>query len=781
MIAAWLRLQSLVDGAAGLTPQQAYDVLGRRGIEGEALQSVRALVDGVVVAEVVAVREVPDRDLSDLDIVAGTRRARIVTGERSVTAGERVAWAPPGAMIGGRALAVRTMAGIDSEGMLVSAAELGLGGDGRRVMRVDATPGTPLAEALDDDWLMTFGVTPNRGDCLSLLGLARELAAGVGAQLAPPTVSELPEDFGALELSLADADCPFYLGVLIELAAPLAGRAAAPTTDLIERAGMRSIHPLVDLTNEVMLELGQPLHAFDADRIAGAVVVRAAQAGEVFEALDGVSRTLAGGELVIADRVGVLALAGVIGGARAEVGPQTRRILLESAHFRPARVMRGRRPHRLSTEASMRFERGVDAQGCVRAAARFLDLLAPLAGDGMRTVAVRRVGRAPGRRDVRWDVERAGRLLGAMPAGDEIERLLTDLGFAALDGDSSRRLVPSWRFDVEASVDLVEEVARAWGFERFAPTLPSAPLVAPRGPARAGLRSRLVDALVGRGFQQGIHLAFAPAVEGRVRLANPLGEQTGALRDDLLTGMLAALAHNHRHQETEVRLVETGVVFRPDGAAVDERWRIGLVWSGHADPRAWRDRRPVELWDLKGIVESLVGLVAPAAVLEAHSGDLRDSRWHPVRVADLRLDGRPLGFVAEVDPDWAAAHDLTGTIAVAELDVDAFVAASAQTAPQVQALPRFPASQRDLAFLLPRAVPAADLLRVVREAAQGPLVDAQVFDVYEGKGVPPGERSLAVRLTWRDASAPVAHETQEADVQAAVAAAAERLGARLRG
>lgn len=781
MIAAWLRLQSLVRDAKGLTPQRAYDMLGRRGIEGEALQSVRALADGVVVAEVVAVREVPDRDLSDLDITAGTQRARVVTGERSVAVGECVAWAPSGTTIGGRVLGVRKMAGIDSEGMLVSTAELGLGGDGRRVLRVDAEPGTRLPDALDDDWLMTFGVTPNRGDCLSLLGLARELAAATGGELSPPATAALPEDFGALDLSIEDADCPFYLGVLIELSAPLIGPAAQATVQIIERAGMRSIHPVVDVTNEVMLELGQPLHAFDADRIEGPVAVRAAQAGEVFEALDGVVRTLVGGELVIADRIGVLALAGVIGGARAEVGPQTQRILLESAHFRPARVMRGRRPHRLSTEASMRFERGVDPQGCVRAAARFLDLLAPLVGDGMRIAAVRRAGRTPGRRDVRWDADRAARLLGALPTLKEVDRLLTDLGFAALDGDGERRIVPSWRFDIEASVDLVEEVARAWGFERFAPTLPSAPLVALRGPSRAGLRSRLVDALVGRGFQQGIHLAFAPAAEGRVRLANPLGEQTGALRDDLLTGMLAALAHNHRHQETEVRLVETGVVFRPDGAAVDERWRIGLVWSGQVDPRAWRDRRPVELWDLKGIVESLVGLVAPAAVLEAHSGDLRDPRWHPVRIADLHLAGRPLGFVAEVDPDWAAAHDLVGPIAVAELDVDVFVAASAQAAPQAQALPRFPASQRDLAFLLPRAVPAAELLRIVRAAATGPLVDVHVFDVYEGKGVAPSERSLAVRLTWRDAAAPVAHEAQEADVQAAVAAAAERLGARLRG
>lgn len=781
MIAPWLRLRSLIGSIADLSAVAAYDALGRRGIEGEALQSVRTLADGVLVAEVVAVRPVADRGLSDLDIVAGGRRARVVTAERSVAVGERVAWAPPGAVIGGRELAVRTMAGIDSQGMLVSAAELGLGGDGRRILRVDAQPGAALADALPDDWWMTFGVTPNRGDCLSLLGLARELAAAVGADLQLPPLREIAGDFGNLDLSLEDADCPFYLGVCIELP-PVPLVAAAPATvRLIEGAGMRSIHPVVDITNEVMLELGQPLHAFDADRIEGAVVVRAARAGEPFVALDGVERTLAGGELVIADGAGVLALAGVIGGARAEVGPQTRRILLESAHFRPGRVMRGRRPHRLSTEASMRFERGVDPQGCERAAGRFLEILAALTGDAAHVTAVRRVGRVPGRRDVRWDAERAARLLGALPEAGEVDRLLGALGFVSIDDDGARRVVPSWRFDVEASVDLAEEVARAWGYDRFAPTLPSAPLVAPRGPSPSGLRNRLVDALVGRGFQQAVHLAFAPVAEGRVRLANPLGEQTGALRDDLLTGMLAALAHNHRHQETDVRLVETGVVFRPDGAGVGERWRLGLVWSGLADPRAWRDRRAVDLWDLQGVIESLVGLVAPSAVLTARSGDVRDSRWHPVRIADLQLDGRPLGLVAELDPDWAAAEDLVGTIAVAELDLAVIVAAAAAAPPRAGALPRFPQSQRDLAFLLPRAVPAAELLRVVRAAAVGPLVDAQVFDVYEGKGVPAGERSLAIRLTWRDAAGTVSHERQEADVQAAVAQAAERLGARLRG
>lgn len=780
MIASWLRLRSFVEGAGEATPHEAYEALGRRGIEGEGLVSLRALADGVLVAEVAAVRAVPDRDLLDLDLVAGERRARVVTGERSVAEGERVAWAPPGAVIGGRELGVRAMAGIESEGMLVSPAELGMGGDGKRVLRVPgAAHGSPLAESLEDDWLMTFGVTPNRGDCLSHLGLAREWAAALGATLHSPAAELLDDLDGAPPIELEDPDCPWYLGVLIELAKPLtAGN--SETAALVERCGMRSIGPIVDLTNEVLLELGQPLHAFDADRIRGTVVVRSARQGEAFIGLDDVERKLTGAELVIADDEGVLALAGVIGGARAEVGPETTRILLESAHFRPSRVMRGRRPHKLSTEASTRFERGVDPQGVDRAAGRFVAGLRALAGESMRIAGVRRVGRIPGRRDVRWDAERARRLLGALPPEAEAGDLLDRLGFSAIDGDATRRVVPSWRFDVESPVDLIEEVARAWGFDRFAPTLPAAPLVSPRTPSAARLRDRVLDAAVARGFQQGIHLAFAPTGPGRVQLANPLGEQTGALRDDLLTNMLAAAAHNHRHQETDVRLVETGVVFRPDGTGVAESWRLGLVWSGLADPRAWRDRRPVDLWDLKGLIESLMTLVAPGLRFEARSGDVRDPRLHPVRVAALTLEGRPFGFVAELDPAWAAEADLIGAVAVAELDLDLLAGLSAQTPPQSQPLPRFPASQRDLAFLLPRAVPAAELLRVVREAVRGPFVEAQVFDVYEGKGMPEGERSLAIRLTWRDNAGPVAHELLDADVERAVAAVAAELAGRLR-
>lgn len=776
---SWRKLQAFVPEASD--PEAAYAALGRVGLEGESFLRLRAQVAGARVLTIVEIAPHPEREqLRILQGDAGGRRVTLVAGDRSLRVGERVAWIPPGVEVAGRRLEARDFAGVVSEGMLASAAELGLGAEDRHVLRLpaEAAPGSELADWVPDDVQMVFGVTPNRGDCLSHLGVARELGLGLSLPLRIPEPQALPADHGDLRIELEDADCPLYMGVLLSCS-PADPEALAAEAELVDRCGMRPISPIVDLTNAIMLEFGQPMHAFDADRLVGAVRVRAARAGETLETLDGVVRKLDHGELIIADDEGPIALAGVMGGARTEVGAETRRVLLESAHFAPARVMRSRRPHKLSTEASQRFERGVDPAGVERAAAWFVERLS--AASEVRVEAVCRSGRVPAPRRVRWDRERAGRLLGALPDEARVEDIFVRLGLRRAEDDPADWIVPAWRFDLAASVDLGEEIARGWGYERFAPTLPALQPARPQTENLADLRRRIQDWAVARGFQQVIPLSFAEAAEGRVRLANPLGEQTGALRNELAAGLLEAAARNHRHQETDLRLVELGVRFAPDGPRVDECWRIGMLWSGEADPAAWQQRRAVDLYDLKGVVMQLAALFAPGAECREQAWVGNDPRLHPVRALSLELAGRPWGWVAELDRDWAEAADLMAPTVLAELDLEPLMLArQRQAVPVSPELPRTPASQRDLAFVLRRAVSAAELEQTVREVATGPLVRVQVFDVYEGKGIEADHRSLALRMTWRDTVRSIPAEVLDAEIERIVAAVGERHGGVLR-
>lgn len=766
------------------------------GLEGEQLISLRRQVEPLVAARVLKAESVAGTQVKRCELdLGGGRTAVVATSEASVAAGETVAYAAPGVSVAGVRVGLRTIAGVESQGMLLSRAEAGVGGDSTRVWRVELQPGESLCAAVDDDWLLDVSVTPNRGDWLSYLGVARELAVLLGRELIWPELAHLPEA-APVALALADADCAHYLGVRIDLDGPLA---ALP--DYVEavlgRSGMRCLHPLVDLTNYVMLELGQPMHAFDADKIQGSVRVRAAAAGEEIVTLDGVARTLSGGELVIADDAGPIALAGVMGGARTEVDAGTRRVLLESAWFAPARVTRTRRPLGLSSEASYRFERGVDRAGAERAVQRLLALLAGVAP--YRVVGVGRVGAPPPPPPpVVWEPSRFVRLIGAACAPEDAQRLLTGLGFVPADGVATMLVVPSadsaavplkvptWRFDVERPEDLVEEVARTLGYDTFAPTLPASPAAPPPPPPAAAWRRKLLDLAVARGFRQAIHLSFlADQAADAVPLANPLGAETRALRTALLPGLLQAVARNHAHQRYEVALVEVGKVFHAASNAVAEAWHLGLVQTGLADPCAFAGRRVVDFYDIKGHIQHLLmALGVPAAMLDWTAPDpaTLPAPWHPVRTAQVHVAGTPVGLVGEIDPDSAAALDLKAVAVAAELNLEPMVAAAeAQAVPGYVPSPAAPASTKDLALVVAATLPAATLLATVRKAAGALLEDVRVFDVYRGTGVPAGHVSLALRLTLRHPERTLSHDEIEAVLQAVVAAARDAHGAELRG
>ena len=634
-------------------------------------------------------------------------------------------------------------------------------------------------QAKGDDRLLELNVTPNRGDCFSHLGVARELAVILGGQLHLPPVQELPENFGGRTIALADGGCPYYVGVWLKLRErpkPL----NQSHIDLLEGLGMRSIDPIVDLTNVVMLELGQPLHAFAADKLQGAVTVRPANDGEAIVTLDGQTRPLQAGQLTIADGSGPIAIAGVMGGTATEVDGDSMHILLESAHFLPERVSRSRRQAGLSTEASMRFERGVDPAGCERAAGRFLQLLSEHCA--YEIVAVHRAGQTPEGVVAPWQRAQAEKLLGALPDATETERILTALGFAAA-GEPSTRRVPSWRFDVRATHDMAEEVARIWGYDKIEPTLPSAQIAAARSDGDYARRERMVDWLVAAGFQHAIHYSFgADAAADAVLLKNPLGEQTRALRTSLGDGLLAAVAANQRRQEPNVRLVEIGKVFRAGAkGAVDERWRLGLIASGAAAPNTWFGNTPVGYYELKGALEGLLsqfGISSAAWRIPAQP----DARFHPGKVAELTIGGRHVGCLGELDTPTQEAFDLMHPAIFGEFDADAICAAAAGVAtPRHAPLPKFPRSERDLAFVLDRAIPAVDVADTLRTAIGENLEYVYVFDVYEGKGIESGQKSVGFRVALRHPDRTLEQAEVDAAVARAVEAVMQRHGGKLRG
>ncbi len=775
MIISYTALKRFFPGISLPAPQELFEQLTAMGLEGEAIDYVGEMLEGIVAARIESAVPIEGTSLKKLIVDAGAEMIQVLSAEPTVDNGDVVAFAAPGTIVGDLEVGVRTMAGQESHGMVVSRGEAGIGGDYSCAWRVDLAPGAEVSELEDDDALLDFGITPNRGDLFSHLGVAREVGILVGAQPAIPELAPVPEDDGNVCVDLQDPDCPFYLAIELELGDAPQG-VPAHVEQLVGRCGMRCIHPLVDLSNYVMLELGQPTHAFDADKIKGTVVVRRADPDEILATLDGEQRKMVGGELIIADDDGPIALAGVMGGARTEVDHSTRRVLLESAFFDPARVARGRRPHGLSTEASMRFERGVDVHGAERAASRILEILGQMAD--FRVTGVHRAGELPTRQTVQWDQDRAARLLGALPPDTEIQAWFDALGF--VESGNGAYTVPPWRFDMREVVDLAEEVARLWGYDRFAPQLPTVQMaVVPRG-AGQHFRDRVLDVLVDLGYTQVIHYSFtADGDERSLEIANPMGEQTRYLRRELSAGLIAAAARNHRHQQVDLRLAEVGRVFRAAGTRSEEHWRLGMLCSGAANPVAWQERRDVDFYDIKGDLENLLRRLGIADVRwQPQEGS---EPWHPVRFGVFYVNDREAGWVGELEPAAADGMDVKASTVVGECRLDVvFDECQRLTVPVWQTVPSHPAAERDAAFVLDATVTAAEILAAVGEAAGPNLEDAHVFDVYSGTGIENGKRSVAVRMRFRSPTGTLSQADLDQSLQDVIAAVTSGYGATLR-
>lgn len=776
------------------------------GIEVEAVHAEGTAFEKLIAVEIRKLEPHPNADkLRLVTVWDGKTERRIVCGAPDLVVGSKVPLAQLGAKLpGGLVIAAREIRGVPSEGMLCSASELGLSQDGSGLYALPpkTKPGRPLAEVLGKtDVVFELATPANRPDLLSHHGLARELAALF--ELEQPVVTTKVKEAktkAAAKVEIVDAErCPRYLGRVIE--GVTVGPSPAAVKQRLEAVGIRSISNVVDATNLVLMELGHPLHAFDLDRLAESrVVVRRAAEGERLVTLDGVDRALSADDLVIADAAQPVALAGVMGGRDAEVGPSTTRILLESAHFEPRGVRRTAKRYALHSEASHRFERGTDPAMVERALERCAALIVELAG-GVVAKGIVAAGRARTRPVVASiRPERASLVLGREVGREEIRKTLRGLGLTKAEAPAVRGgkkptalhfEVPSWRLDLGREVDLIEELARIAGFASIPTVLPGAGGEVRSQPVVVDPLDDVRRALVAEGYHEAISLAFASPSQlhaigldtgSAVVVTNPLGEESALMRPSLLPALLKATRHNQAMSRTDVRLFEVGRSFRwvsAEDVLPEEVNRVAIVLRGHRGaPGWWGAGELADVFDLKGAVEALL----EAFGVEARFEPVSRPYLHPRSAGLVRAasDGAVLGELGELHPDVAERLDLGGPpVLIAELSVDA-VAAHRGAVTRMRPLPRFPAVSRDLSFFVDRSIPAAALLQTVREAAGSALEQVSLFDVYEGKGVPEGERSVAVTMAFRAGDRTLTEADVEAGLAAVMAALTTAHSARVR-
>ncbi len=800
MRASFRWLSELVD--IDVPVDKLVELLNFSGTKVEAVHSIGAEVSGVVVAEVEAVTPHPNADnLSLVEVRGADGHHRVVCGASNFAVGDRVPFAEVGARLPGMSIGSRRIRGEASEGMLCSAAELQISEDhsGILILPPGAELGTDVVSLLGlDDNILELEITPNRPDCMGMVGLAREISALLGHELrwppqletgdrGPPADRLLPTE---VTVEIQDPQgCPRYVARYLE------GMAIGPSplwlAARLVAHGMRPISNVVDVTNYVLLETGQPLHAFDAATIAERrIIVRRAGEGETLVTLDGVDRKLESSDLVIADPSRAIGLAGVMGGAESEVSEATSAVILESACFERASVaLTGRRLF-LRTEASIRFERGSDPQMAPVAAARAAALMASLAGGRVAAEAVDAVPRAFEPRRATLRPARTDHLLGIEVAPQAQEKRLRSLGFELSSGPSGLEVtIPSWRQDVATEVDLIEEVARLEGFDRLPATLPagvrgglepeqSALRALARALSACGLHEAWTPTFMGAAALDGLGVAEEDPVRAAVQLLNPMNEDERRLRTTLLPGLLRSCARNLAHGAPGAALFELARVYLPaSGVLPHEPATLGAVFSGRRSAATWR--RKETTWDFyaaKGALEAALKSLRFGALTYAPAGGMP---WHPTRVASVSVGDAGVGIVGELHPEVCERFEVAAQSLAFELDLTPLLARLPER-PKVAELPRFPPIYMDLAFVVDSSIPQARLQRTIEDAGHPEVTSVALFDLYEGEQVSPGKKSLAYSLELRSRDRTLTDEEAAAVRARIVAAVAERTGGELR-
>ncbi len=787
---SWLR--AFVDPA--LSTEELAHLLTMSGLEVETCVPVAAEFSGVVVAQVLAVEKHPNADkLSVCRVDAGGAPLQIVCGAPNVRAGMKAPLARIGAKLPGLEIGAAKMRGVESQGMLCSARELGLSQDHSGLLELDAAApvGADVRAALElDDHVITLKLTPNRADCLSVLGVAREVAALTGAGLAGHEVPPVAASNDARHpVRITDAEgCGRFAGRVIRNV-----DAAAPTPEWmkrrLERAGQRSISALVDVTNYVMLELGRPLHVYDLDKLRGPIDVRWGRQGEKLRLLNEQEVEVDEAVLCITDDSGAIGLAGIMGGISTKADLGTRNVFLESAFFFPEAIAGRARRYNFASDASHRFERGVDFDNNVAGIERATALILEICG-GEPGPTADLVARLPQRKPVRMRVARAQKVIGVPITGEEMSGVFTRLGLAfEWEGEAFVVTPPSYRFDLEIEEDLIEEVARVHGFDKIPAHPPRAP--ARMSPMPEGRRSlhAVRERLAAGDYQEVVNFGFVEpqweadlAGEAQpIRLLNPIASQLSVMRSTLIGSLIANVRYNLARKQPRIRVFEVGRVFLRDPdvrdgpltvAGIRQPVRVAAAAYGPALEEQWgAAARPVDFFDVKSDLEALYWPRVPRFAAAAHPA------LHPGRSARVLLDGAPAGWIGELHPRWQQKYELPHGVALFELE-----AASLEIAPLPRPTEpsRFPPVVRDIAVLVDAEVPAQALLDAIF-AEKPPIVqDVTLFDLYQGASLPAGRKSLAFRVVMQHTERTLTDTEADAACDALVGLLAGKFSATLR-
>ncbi len=761
------------------------------GLEVDSVEPAAAAFTKIVVARVASVEKHPDADrLNVCKVDTGSETLQIVCGASNVREGLVVACATIGAVLPGDLKIKKSkLRGVESSGMLCSEKEMGLAeqADGLMELPEDAPIGTDIRDYMQlNDTVIDVDLTPNRSDCLSVAGVAREVATLYQCELNPVEIVEVsPSIDNTLDVSVSAAQaCPRYMGRVIR---NVDTRAATPLwmVEKLRRAGIRSLGPAVDVTSYVMLELGQPMHAFDLDELKGSIQVRMAKPGEKITLLDGKQISATENTLLIADENRPLALAGIMGGEGTGVGDNTKHLFLESAHFNPLSIAGKAREYGLHTDSSHRFERGVDPQLPAVALQRATQLLIDICG-GQAGPVVDRSSEAdlPERKPVELRLERINRMLGIKFEAQEVEDILGKLGMDLQKNKGGWKVTaPSFRFDIAIEADLIEEIVRIHGYNNIPRTLPSyRPAMKPLVEAEVDLQ-RVKDVLVARGYYEAISYSFVdpewqaainPDIEP-VKLANPISADLSVMRTSIWPGLLKAVQHNLNRQQPRVRLFETGLTFVQQGDELVQNARISGVITGTVESEQWSaGDRKVDFFDAKADLEAILSLggVKNICFEKAHHPAL-----HPGQTAQVIKENQVIGWIGALHPDTRKTLDIAPPVYVFEVDQKALLKG---TVPAFKALSKFPEVRRDLAILVKQEISAAELVKSIKSVTSEIIQEIVLFDVYTGERIEDGLKSVALGLILQGFSSTLTDENVEKEILKIITVLNDKYGATLR-
>lgn len=777
-------------------PSDLAEKLTMSGTEIESLKKTGADFTGVVTAQVLTIDKHPNADkLSLCKVTTGSEELSIVCGAKNMKPGDKVALATIGAQLPKDFKIKRSkIRGVESEGMMCSEVELGLKdtSDGIMILSPDTPLGQDFSSIVGSDYMFEAGITPNRADLLSIKGMAREAAAVTGAVFRdkdfPVDEGEEPvTGFVSVEIT-PGAPCRRYTAKVIE--GVTIGPSPEDVRQRLEAHGIRPINNVVDVTNLVLLETGQPMHAFDLSKIRDSkIIVRAAREGEKIETIDGKERSLDQTMLVIADSSRPVALAGVMGGKETEVSEATTSILLESAWFDPSSVRRTSRKLGLSSDSSYRFERGVDMEGVEKALEMAAHLINKYAGGWVARGTIDEYPVKMATQPIDFRVKRAQEMLGVEVSEAEIKEIFRKLRIHAEEvaAGAMRVTAPSYRVDLKVETDLVEEVARIYGYNNIPTTLPVARLI-PGNPGRlSAIRRQVKTLLVASGFMEVINYSFVsndsfavtgPQDKKGVTLLNPLTEEQSVMRDSLLPSLLENLKFNLARKTEDVRIFEFAPVFFSNDKLPEERWKVsGLLYGLRFEPGWSFPKDSVDFFDAKGAVEKLLEAIG---IERAEFAPATHPLLHPGKAALLKVGGKSAGVIGELHPDLWAKYDLRKPAYLFELDVEALMEQFGRPKKYRQ-LPRFPESARDVAFVIDGKIAFSEVLRAVQKIDTKLIDKVELFDVYYAGNIPQGSRSLAIRVTYRSMERTLTAQEVEDIHSRVVKELAEKFKAEIRG